>query len=110
MSDMAAAYQEQIAGTSADAYIVDGVRFDGFRGSLLDAKGPGYAKFVSAGAFRPWFRGQQALVNQARRQIAAAGGARVEWHFAEKAAAEAVKRLFESKGISGVDIIHTPPQ
>jgi hypothetical protein len=72
-------YQEQITGHSADdAYWVGGmstkaggVKFDGFKnGVLLEAKGPGYAKFFEGLDPKEWFRhsGAQGLIDQAQRQ------------------------------------------
>ena len=56
MSDRAAAYQEQITGVSGKAYVVKGVRFDDYTAEgLVDAKGPGYAGFVSEGRFQDWW-------------------------------------------------------
>jgi len=112
MSDRAARYQSRITGRLPDVgYTVGGVKFDGFdkaAGVLLDAKGPGYAAFVRNGQFEPWFRGADDLVNQARRQVVAASGTRIQWHFAEEAAADATRDLLRSKGITGIDVIFTP--
>lgn len=76
MSARAAAYQEQITGRAAGpVYRVNGVNFDGYTdGVLQEAKGPGYANFVENGDFQPWYRGANALAEQATRQLAAAGG------------------------------------
>jgi RHS repeat-associated protein len=55
MSDRARDYQTQITGRTGEVYRVNGVKFDGYNSStktLLDAKGPGYAKFVENGAFK----------------------------------------------------------
>lgn len=48
MSDRAKAYQESVTGVPSEiGYRVDGAKFDGFReGTLIDAKGPGYAQFL----------------------------------------------------------------
>jgi hypothetical protein len=109
MSERAAAYQTQITGQSGQAYVVNGVKFDGISGNtLLDAKGPGYANFVDNGEFQPWFSGQQSLINQARSQIGAAGGAPIQWHIAEGEALPALQNLFQQNGITGVQLIHTP--
>jgi hypothetical protein len=85
MSARAAAYQMQITGHDVtQGYLVNGVKFDGFaNGVLTDAKGY-YAQFVSNGEFVPWFSGQQSLVSQAQRQLAAAGNSPVQWVFAER--------------------------
>jgi RHS repeat-associated protein len=107
MSPRAAEYQARF-GRSGHAFEVNGVKFDGVRkGVLLEAKGPGYAKFVRDGRFRGWFRGRAALVKQAKDQVRVAGGAPIEWHFAEEAAANAMRALFEDEGITGIRILVT---
>ena len=70
MSPRAAAYQSRITGLAeAMSYQLKGVKFDRFKyGVLVDAKGAGYAKPLKNGEFRPWFRGQDSLVEQAIRQ------------------------------------------
>lgn len=112
MSDRAAIYQSRVTGRLPDVgYTVNGVKFDGFdtaRGVLLDAKGPGYATFVRDGQFRPWYNGADSMAAQAQRQLGAAGGTPIEWHFAEEAAANATRNLFQSRGIEGILIFHTP--
>lgn len=111
MSERAAAHQLQTTGTPAgQAYLVNGVRFDAMAdGTLLDAKGPGYASFVGAnGDFYPWFKGAEALVNQASRQPVSAQGTPVTWIFAEENAASATQTLLESEGIQGINVIYAP--
>jgi Restriction endonuclease fold toxin 5 len=91
------------------SYALNGVKFDGFRaGVLIDAKGPGYATFVQDGQFVPWYTGADALADQARRQVAAAGGMKIEWHVAESEAATAIDNLFAERGISGIKIVVAP--
>jgi len=110
MSARAAAYQAQVTGRAAGSvYTVNGVKFDGFiDGVLQDAKGPGYATFVRNGQFQPWFQGADELASQAQRQIAAAGGTPITWSVAEADAATAINHLFESRGISGISVVHVP--
>jgi filamentous hemagglutinin len=113
MSPQARAYQTQVTGVSGQAYVVNGVKFDGVRsnGTLLDAKGPGYANFVgSSGEFQPWFTGQSSLIDQAERQVAAAGGRPIEWNVAEPSAATAIKNLLRDEGIKGISVIYQPPK
>ena len=74
----------------------------------MEAKGPGYASFVKNGIFKSWWRGAENLVEQAQRQLGAAGGVPIQWHFAEEAAANATKSLFQQMGIEGIAIIFTP--
>ena len=110
MSPVAAAYQSKITGVAGDmSYVVNGVRFDGYKaGRLLEAKGPGYAKFIKNGEYAGWFRGKNALLNQANRQTKAAGKTPIEWHFAEEAAANATRNLFVTQKIKGIKVIYNP--
>lgn len=109
MSERAAAYQEQITGHTGESYVVDGVKFDGYAdGALLDAKGPGYERFIKDGEFRPWWRGADSLVAQAQRQLEASGGAPITWHVAEQGAAHAIEDLLADNGITTIRIIFTP--
>lgn len=102
MSARALACQGRITGRAGEAFIRGGVKFDGIaNGVLLEAKGPGYASFVRNGSFQPWFSGAKGLVSQAQRQLAAAGGSPIQWHFVEEAAANATRALFQQRGISG---------
>ena len=110
MSARAAAYQARITGVPHGmGYVLKGVKFDGYRaGILLDAKGPGYATFVKDGRFVPWYDGAGGLADQARRQLVAASGAKIEWHVAEPEAATAIGNLFADRGISGISIVVAP--
>ena len=110
MSARAAAYQSRITGAAdGSVYRVGGVKFDGFsNGVLQEAKGPGYAQFVKNGEFQPWYRGADAMVGQARRQVGAAGGNPITWSFAESDAAAAVQELFSNRGISGINVEWVP--
>lgn len=113
MSSQAQAYQTQIAGVTGQAYVVNGVKFDGVtaNGTLLDAKGPGYASFVgSNGQFQPWFTGQFSLVSQAIRQVGAAQGQPIQWSVAEPSAAMAIQNLFNTNGIKGISVVYQPPK
>ena len=102
MSGRAAAYQSRISGLGEGLiYLVNGVKFDGFVGGVLvDAKGPGYATFVKGGEFVEWFLGTGGLLSQAKRQLAAARGVAIEWHFAEESAAVATRGLLEEHACS----------
>ncbi|NTX62868.1 hypothetical protein HUA74_19660 [Myxococcus sp. CA051A] len=120
MKPPARRYQEQVTGHSADdAYWVGGmstqtggVKFDGFKdGVLLEAKGPGYAKFFEGLEPKEWFRnsGAKGLVEQAERQSRKVRGMGipVRWHVAEKAAADALREFFKNARVVGVEIVHT---
>lgn len=74
---------------------------------LLDAKA-GLSQFIKNGSFVSWFKGADDLVSQAQRQVAAANGNPIQWHFAEQAAADATRKLLKDRKISGIDIVHTP--
>ncbi|HLL54595.1 MAG TPA: hypothetical protein VK447_13675, partial [Myxococcaceae bacterium] len=65
--------------------------------------------FVEKGGFRDFFTGAQSLVDQARSQLAAAGGLKVRWHVAEAETAKAIRKLFTQKSVSGIEVVHTPP-
>lgn len=121
MTPPARRYQEQITGHSADeAYWVGGsstkaggVKFDGFKnGVLLEAKGPGYAKFFDGLDPKDWFRhsGATEMVEQAQRQLRTVRGMgiRIEWHVAEARATEAIRKLLEGADLAGIKVIHTP--
>ncbi|MBI5793634.1 hypothetical protein HZA87_00910, partial [Candidatus Uhrbacteria bacterium] len=102
MSGSASGYQKFISGTSSSlSYLLNGVKFDGFRGGVLfDAKS-GMQNFVDAstGLFKSWFKdsGGKSLLGQAERQIQAAEGNRIEWHFQFKEVRNAVESLFQEK-------------
>lgn len=121
MKPPARRYQEQITGHSADdAYWVGGmstksggVKFDGFKdGVLLEAKGPGYAKFFEELEPKDWFRhsGAQGLIEQARRQLSRTQGTGIpiRWHVAEESAAEAIRLLLDEAKVRGIEVVHTP--
>ena len=112
-SDRAKAYQQQITGRPAgEAFEVNGRRFDGPDPSgcgLLDAKGPGYARGVKNGRFQEWYKGADGLLKEASGQVVAANGAKITWHVAEADAATAIRNLLKDNGISGIDVVHTPP-
>ncbi|NOK18452.1 Tox-REase-5 domain-containing protein [Corallococcus carmarthensis] len=121
MKPPARRYQEQITGHSADdAYWVGGmstqaggVKFDGFKdGVLLEAKGPGDAKFFEGLEPKEWFRnsGAQGLIDQAQRQSdkVRGMGIPIEWHVSEKHAANAIRKLLEDAEVKGIKVIHTP--
>ncbi len=68
---------------ASKSYVLNNVKFDGIKdGVLLDAKS-GYENFIDKknGTFLEFFRGGKALKAQAKRQVAAAQGNPIEWHF-----------------------------
>lgn len=111
MGERDAVYQEQITGVPpGEAYWVDGVKFDGFTGGVLqEAKGY-YAQFLrSDGRFLSWFKGGDGMVGQAERQLVAAGGTPITWSVAEPEVAQAIRELFAESGISGIKVVYVPP-
>lgn len=109
MSARAASYQLRAAGTDASvAYVVNGVKFDGYiGGTLIDAKS-GYGQFVKNGQFQSWFGGADSFAAQAQRQLSVANGTPIQWRFMEESAANATKSLFQQRGITGIDVVHFP--
>ena len=97
----AAQYQARITGQPGQAFRLNGVNFDGVSnaGDLLEAKGPGYARL-----FQQSFGDDvmSKLIDQAGRQVAAAGGRQIIWHFAEEEAADAVADALIKLGIKVV--------
>ncbi|MCW2792755.1 MAG: hypothetical protein JWO76_1853 [Nocardioides sp.] len=113
MSDRAAAYQEQITGHSADeSFVLNGIRFDGIAadGTLIDAKGLAYERFVKDGEFLPWCEARQKLLGQAERQTRAAEGAPITWHVAHPRSADAIENLLASEGYTNIHIVFTAPK
>jgi hypothetical protein len=113
MSARAIQFQQRVSGgiAAGTSFLRNGVKFDAVdtaRGVLIDAKGPGMATFVdkSTGRFYNWFEGGQGLVDQAQRQLRAAGGMPVEWVFAEREAMTATRRALEDAGITGITLRH----
>src|SRR5262245_49684963 len=86
---------------SGEAYVVNGIRFDGFDATgLVEVKGPGYASLLNR---NDEFRyGAPKLLRQAQNQVAAAQGTPITWHVAEEAAADAMRKLFQSENIKGI--------
>jgi len=108
MSRRARAYQTQITGRTGQAFEVNGVRFDGVSGTtLLDAK-DNYNFAIKDGQFRRWFGGKKDILKQADRQLRAANGLPIQWHFSQEEARDAFQRLLNREGIEGIDLIHTP--
>lgn len=78
-------------------------------GILIEAKGTGYAEPLARED--PFMRDifSASWIAQARRQVAASGGRPIEWHFAERGAAEYARTLFaKTKGLEDIQVIYTP--
>jgi Restriction endonuclease fold toxin 5 len=112
MSDRSAAYQEQISGRPATwAYRVDGVDFDGYTdGTLIEAKGRGYATFIRNGEFPRFFEVRHRAERQSINQRDAARGLPIVWCVAEPETVEAFKRLHKNLEITDIAVIHVPPE
>ncbi|VBA54935.1 hypothetical protein LAUMK142_04877 [Mycobacterium pseudokansasii] len=110
MSDRAAQYQMQITGHPVtEGYIVDGVKFDGFTdGALIEVKSY-YDQFTENGHWRPWFNGEQGILNQAYNQIRVAGTTPIEWVFAQPETAALVEDLLTRNGYA-INVIVVPPK
>jgi hypothetical protein len=110
MSPRARAYQQQVTGAPPGrVYKVGDVKFDGYRnGTLIEAKGPGLEWPIKNGEFIPKFKGAEGMIDQAQRQLRAAGGTPIRWEIAEAKTADAIRTLFRKNGISGIDVVHTP--
>ncbi|ATB45654.1 hypothetical protein MYMAC_001239 [Corallococcus macrosporus DSM 14697] len=112
MEEPARRYQAQVASApEGQVYEIDNVKFDGFNGaSLLEAKGPGYEKFLGQGVEQGgWFEGFMGMVKQARSQQRVSRGFPIEWHCAESRVADYVRVLFRRNGLGRISVIHTPP-
>jgi hypothetical protein len=71
------------------------VDFDGFaNGEFLEAKGNFKWALDGNGGFKPFTPIADDFVNQARRQVAAAGDTPVRWIFEQQEVADAAQRLF----------------
>ncbi|MCY1019924.1 Tox-REase-5 domain-containing protein [Pyxidicoccus sp. MSG2] len=110
MSQASREYQAQVTGAPEGlAYNVRGVKFDGYtNGVLLETKGPGYAKFLKNGSFRSWFRGADGMLQQAERQFKAAMGTPIEWHFAEREVADAVRAMLRESELGDIQVVVSP--
>jgi len=111
MSAKSRDYQKYVTGAEDGmVYRVNGVKFDGYQdGVLIEAKGD-YSSFVDkrTGKFRPWFKGKDDLAAQAKRQVNAADGTKIQWVFNDEASLNATKALFKSEGISEIECVLKP--
>jgi hypothetical protein len=109
-------YQQQVTGLPRGwAVELNGVRFDGCdetRRVMLEAKAR-YQQFLRKGQFgwQRWYQGGKAMIEKMRRQLVAADGRTIEWHFAQKECADymriQVERLAESEpAFEQIRVIH----
>jgi hypothetical protein len=119
--DRSLRYQRQITGLrdGLDVKLPDPVEgglvsFDGCRqsdGTMLEAKGPGYAEHLEGGYPAVW-KGFEDKINrqvELQSRSAAASGRNVEWHFAEKEVADYFRPIWANK-YPNVIVIYTPPE
>ena len=78
--------------------------FDGPRSVLKDAKGDYSFMLKENGDWQAWFN-RQKWVKLADRQLAAARGCAVEWDFAFKDQADAVRQLVAGR----INVVYVPP-
>ncbi|CAN1576149.1 Rhs repeat-associated core [Paracoccaceae bacterium] len=111
MSPRARAYQARVTGMAeGTAYVQNGVKFDGYdeaAGLLIDAKYGMDFMVDSAGSFKSWSRLPDKVIDQAKRQLDAAGDASVEWRFSDERVALAVRDLFSSENLA-INVVHVP--
>lgn len=109
-------YQQQVTGLPRGwAVELNGVRFDGCdetRRVMLEAKAR-YRQFLRVGQFgwQRWYQGGKAMIEKMRRQLLAADGRTIEWHFAQKECADymavQVKRLAEREpAFEQIKVVH----
>ncbi|MEA4833160.1 MAG: Tox-REase-5 domain-containing protein [Oscillospiraceae bacterium] len=76
----------------------------------MEVKGD-YSSFVGKnGQFQSWFSGGQGLIDQANRQLSAAGGTAIDWYVSNQASLNAMKDLFAREGIKGINFILQAPK
>ncbi len=74
-------------------------------GTMVDAKGPGYANLLTYDKVNASVA--EKLLDESARQLAALGARQLRWYFAEPEAAESVRKLFreKDKGRESIEII-----
>jgi len=89
-------YQGQINGISGSyEYAIGEVRFDGYKdGVLLEAKGFYQQLFKSGKVSKGQIYGE--MQKQLQRQVDAANGKKLEWHFAEQATMEQFQEVLKN--------------
>ena len=92
--------------TGKDVYFDDCRQSDG---TMIDAKGTGYLQMLEKDSDYRWDGVEAKMLDQAERQLKAAGDRPIEWHFAEKHVADYVRDLFKRENLP-ITVIYTPPQ
>ncbi|GMU02788.1 hypothetical protein KH5H1_69080 [Corallococcus caeni] len=117
MSERAREYQAQVTGApEGSAYRVrlgdDEVDFDGYdlvEDLLLEAKGPGYAKFIKDNmTLKEFYRGFDKVLAQAERQFTFAQGKRIRWIVAEGRFAGLLRKAFRERGYP-IEVVSISP-
>ncbi|QAT81692.1 putative lipoprotein [Corallococcus coralloides] len=117
MSDRARDYQAQVTGApKGSAYRLkvgdEEVDFDGYDlvdDLLLEAKGPGYAKFIQDNMeMKDFFKGFRKMLEQAARQEKLAQGRRIRWVVAEERFATVLRTAFEQLG-RNIEVVYIAP-
>ena len=87
------------------------VHFDNCRltdGTMIEAKGAYLHLMTRRGVNKqPWLGAEWDMIGQATRQVQAAGGRPIEWHFAEKPVADYMRIRFAERGFP-ITVIWTP--
>ena len=96
--------------TTGDTVVFDNCQIT--TGIMIEAKSTGYAEkledWLENGRAVPWKFMEEEMLGQAERQLEAAGGRPIEWHFAEKEVADYIRELF-ARERPGITVIYTPP-
>ncbi|GMU10665.1 SitA5 family polymorphic toxin [Corallococcus caeni] len=117
MSERAREYQAQVTGApEGSAYrlqegdtVVDYDGYDLVDDVLLEAKGPGYAKFIRDDmTIKQFYQGFIKTIAQARRQLDMANGRHIRWIIAEKRFADLLRATFEEQKIL-IEVVHIQP-
>lgn len=88
-----------------EEYLLNGTHFDGLvDGVLVEAK-HGYGQFLEkTGEWMSWWEksstGLKGMLAEANRQVIAAEGNPIKWFFDDKAAADAMRKLFIKENIN----------
>lgn len=77
-------------------------------GTMIDAKGPGYASLLSFATVGPLVA--EKLLDESARQLAALSVRQLRWYFAEPDVAEIVRKLFRDQdaGRERIEIVAKP--
>jgi hypothetical protein len=111
MNDAPRAYQTQVTGRTGQAWVENGVKFDGMKdGRLIEAKGD-YSGFVDKeGKLYWWFSKEQSLIDQAERQLGAAQGTPVDWYIANEPSMKIIEEIITREGHTEINFVLLPPQ